>query len=369
MRVCLISVELFAWGKHGGFGRAARLIGRELAARGHEVFAVVPRRAGQQPVERLDGMTVLGFSPYQPWSAAALLTGCAADIYHSCEPSLSTYLAMRSLPDRAHVITVRDPRDFKDWRMEFARPSLNRWQVVHNYLYENSPWVRRAVARADAVCATARCLIPKVRRLYRLADDPVFLPTPVQIPAPAPKALRPTVCYLARLDRRKRPELFCELAERFPHARFIITGKSRDQAWEARLRSRYARLPNLEFAGFVDQFSGEAHHRILSESWVMVNTATREALPNAFLEAAAHGCAILSGVDPDGFASQFGYHAIREDFAEGLRWLLEGERWRRQGEQGYRYVRDTFELNRSMDQHLAVYERLLQRGSRSARAR
>jgi len=34
MRVCLISVEIFAWGKYGGFGRATRLIGRELAKRG-----------------------------------------------------------------------------------------------------------------------------------------------------------------------------------------------------------------------------------------------------------------------------------------------------------------------------------------------
>jgi len=44
MRVCLICVEIFAWGKYGGFGRATRLIGRELAKRGVEVFAVVPRK-------------------------------------------------------------------------------------------------------------------------------------------------------------------------------------------------------------------------------------------------------------------------------------------------------------------------------------
>jgi len=66
MRICLISVEIFAWGKYGGFGRATRLIGRELARRGHKVSAVVPRRQGQRRVEDLDGITVLGFSPWQP---------------------------------------------------------------------------------------------------------------------------------------------------------------------------------------------------------------------------------------------------------------------------------------------------------------
>ena len=34
MRICLIAVELFAWGKYGGFGRATRTIGRELVKRG-----------------------------------------------------------------------------------------------------------------------------------------------------------------------------------------------------------------------------------------------------------------------------------------------------------------------------------------------
>lgn len=63
MRICLISVEIFAWGKYGGFGRATRLIGRELVKRGVEVYAVVPRRNEQRPVEDLDGIRVLGFEP------------------------------------------------------------------------------------------------------------------------------------------------------------------------------------------------------------------------------------------------------------------------------------------------------------------
>ena len=33
MKVCLISTEIFAWGKYGGFGRATRMIGGELVKR------------------------------------------------------------------------------------------------------------------------------------------------------------------------------------------------------------------------------------------------------------------------------------------------------------------------------------------------
>jgi len=72
MKICLICVEIFAWGKYGGFGRATRMIGRELVKRGLDVYAVVPRRQGQKSVENLDGIMVLGFSPAFPWTAKRL---------------------------------------------------------------------------------------------------------------------------------------------------------------------------------------------------------------------------------------------------------------------------------------------------------
>ena len=40
MKICLIAMEIFAWGKYGGFGRATRMIGKELAKRGVTVTAV-----------------------------------------------------------------------------------------------------------------------------------------------------------------------------------------------------------------------------------------------------------------------------------------------------------------------------------------
>lgn len=359
MRICLIATEIFAWGKHGGFGRATRTIGRELVKRGHQVFAVVPRRGEQKRVEQLDGMTVLGFSPVNPLSAASCLREADAEIYHSCEPSFPTWLAKRVMPERKHMVTFRDPRDLHDWWMEFELPSLNRAQVVHNFLFEHNFLTNRCIRRMDGVYTIAKYLVPKVKAMYRLPFDPVFLPTPVAMPAVIEKASEPTVCYVARLDRRKRPRLFLDLARQFPEVRFIAMGKSRNAAWEAELLRDYGNLPNLEMVGFVDQFGGRTHSSILSSSWIMINTATREALPNAFLEAAAHKCAILSHVDPDDFASNFGYAASRDDFAEGLRYLLEDDRWRARGERGHDYVARVFEMDRAMDQHVAVYRQLL----------
>lgn len=358
MRICLISVEIFAWGKFGGFGRATRTIGRELARRGHEVFAVVPRREDQQRIEQLDGITVYGFSPWRPHEALQMFREIQPDVCHSCEPSHTSTLAMKALPDAKHMVTFRDPRDSHDWWLELTRPSLSYLQVVHNYFFENNPLVRRSISRMDAVFTIGKYLVPKVKRMYHLTDDPQFLPTPVEVPAANVKADKPTVCYVARLDRRKRPELFFEMAGKFPEVDFLVLGKSRNAGWERHLRETYGSLPNVQMLGFVDQFSDPRHAETMEKSWVLVNTATREALPNSFIEATSHGCAILSAVDPDGFASEFGYHAAKDDFEAGLRYLLTDDNWRRHGQRAHQYTLDTFETSRSLDLHEEIYASL-----------
>ena len=355
MRICLISVEVFAWGKYGGFGRATRTIARHLALCGLEVCVVVPRAKGQPSRSELDGVPVYAFDPLR-WSAAVeLFRSLDADIYHSQEPSLGSVLAMRACPDRAHAVTFRDTRETRDWLTELSLPTLSTAQVLASWLYEDNWLVHSAVRRANARFAAAHILIPKARRKYGLSVDPAFLPTPVEIPAQVRKASEPTVCFVSRWDRRKRPELFFDLAAQFPQVRFLAAGKSRDADWDRRLRQKYAGLSNLELIGFIDQFKSSRLHELLAQSWVLVNTAAREGLPNAYLEAAAHRCAILSAVDPDGFASQFGYHASRDDFAQGLAALLDGDRWRVCGEKGFAYVNQQFRDEHAIDQHLAIY--------------
>jgi glycosyltransferase involved in cell wall biosynthesis len=111
--------------------------------------------------------------------------------------------------------------------------------------------------------------------------------------------------------------------------------------------------------GFIDQFQGDKLSSILSKSWVMVNTAAREGLPNSFIEAAAHGCAILSAVDPDDFSSQFGFHVKDDNFVNGLNLLLENDRWRERGKRGHEYVSQVFASGKAIDQHLRIYKDLV----------
>ena len=361
MKICFIVNEFFAWGKYGGFGSSTRLLATELAKRGIDVTVITLRRAGQLAAEYVEGVKVLSFPALSLRAQSELYRSCGADIYNSTEPSFGTYLAMNAAPDRIHIVTCRDTRLFRDWLIEIRSYLLEgRLRTLLTYPYEDNPLVSRAVRRVHAVFCSNKSSIPIAQRKYSLAEPPAFLASPVKVPlAPVTKGKIPTVCFVGRWDKRKRPELFFELAKQFPQASFIAMGQANNPRRDAMLRRRYGSISNLEMLGFIDQFSSDRFQEILSTSWILVNTSLREGLPRSFLEGASYGCAILSSVDPDGFAARFGYHTKNDDFSRGLEFLLQDHRWMQRGRSAYEYVRNTFEADLATEQHVKTYESLL----------
>lgn len=362
--VCILTSQYFDWGIYGGFGSMSKKLAESLVLAGYTVTVIVPRRAGQLPVESIKGVAVRSFSPFNLAEACRLIKEVPADVLHSQDPTVLTYLAQKLLPDRVHVVTCRDPRDARDWWVEFryATP-MRRLLTPLNYLTESSVIVKQAVRRADRVFVPAHFLKEKVKRLYRLSQLPEFLPNLIDVPAIAPqKEGRPTMTFVARWDKRKRPWLFLELAKQFPEHRFIAVGKgsaSAEAGYDERLRAQFGSVSNLEMPGFIDRFrEPDRMEGILASTWVFVSTAAREGLPLTFLEAAAHGCAILSSEDPDGFATRFGRRVVGEDFGAALRGLL-SDSPRERGQAAYRYVKDTYECANALASHIGEYSRLL----------
>jgi glycosyltransferase involved in cell wall biosynthesis len=336
------------------------MIGAELVKRGYRVTVIIPKpRDVLEHSTVLDGIEVRSYPRLAFSRGMALFREADADIYHSHEPSLGGWLAMRAMPHRKHVVTNQDPRLLRDWWIEFRHPTYSSFQVLKTAAYYENPLTRRSVRAAHKVMVPAQYLKRIVARKYGLADEPVFMPTPIRIPTAVIKADMPTVCYLGRLDRRKRPERFLELVARFPDVHFICVGEAQDKRYDSFLRQEYGGQPNLEMTGFIDQFRDNRVSEILAGSWVLVNTSAREGLPNTYMEAAGHRCAILSAVDPDGFASNFGHHARDGDFESGLRTLFANDRWRLQGEAGFNYVNETYEVGKAIDRQVALYEEVL----------
>jgi glycosyltransferase involved in cell wall biosynthesis len=358
MKLCFLVSEYFRWGKYGGYGSSTRLLATALASRGFDVTVLTPCRGAQPPEEMVDGVRVIAYPAYDLRLLGRHCRTIAADVFHSHEPSLTAVVAQRAMPTAKHIITCRDTRLMGDWLIE-----MGAWIRDGNYLtllsfpYENNPWVTHTVRTADGVYCPNQFSRELAQRKYGLTAKPSFLPSPIRVPEVACcKSPTPTVCYLGRWDSRKRPELFLQLAQKFPHVHFIAIGKARTDKYDRELRLRYGSSPNVELPGFIDQFASQRLFELLSSSWVLVNTALREGLPRSFMEAAAGGCAILSRVDPDSFASRFGFHAERDNFAEGLRWLLTEDRWRALGQAARDYVAGTYGLDAAVAAHINVYQ-------------
>jgi glycosyltransferase involved in cell wall biosynthesis len=263
------------------------------------------------------------------------------------------------MPHRAHIATLRDPRAVRDWWTELTHPTIGKPQVLKTWAFYENSLARRAIRRMHGLYVPAYFLAAKAQRLYRLREPPGFLPTPVQMPAKVAKDAEPNCCFVGRWDRVKRPELFFDLAERMPQVRFIAIGKAHNLDYEAALRRRWAHVPNLDLVGYVDQFSSDELSTHLGRAWILINTSAKEALPNTFVEACAHRCAIVAPVDPDGFASRFGRHVTDGNYRRAVTELLAGGAWRARGRAGFDYVKERNDLERAAAMHIAEYRRHL----------
>jgi len=367
LRVCFVSPEYFGLGVHGGFGYVTKTLSEGLADRGFDVCVVTPRRNGQEAVETVNGVKVLSYKPYTGLPGPAgtlasrrsyvdLIREVDADVYHSQAVSLNTYVAQRAAPDKRHLITFQDPYDEREWaRIAEVEPRYRG--LMHDARVRLEKRVLSSACRhADALYTQAWFLAEKARRYFGFKELPGLLPNPVPIPeTPRGKNPRPTACFLARWDPQKRVELFFKLALEHPEVNFIAMGRSHDEARDRDLRDRYGGVPNLQLTGFVSE---EEKSRILGESWVLVNTSVREALPVSFLEALAHGTPIISGENPDGLTEDYGYLAEDGDYSAALDRLLADEERVERGYRGRRYVEEIHEARKAVDRHVNIYESL-----------
>ena len=365
MRVCYVSPEYFGLGVHGGFGYVTKTLSEGLAHRGFDVYVVTPRRNGQAPVETVNGVKVLSYEPGTglPWPAGALASRRGyidlvrevdADVYHSEAVSLNTYIAQRAAPEKRHLVTFQDPYDGREWaRIAEVEPRY-RGPLHAARVRLEKRLLSSACRRADVLYTQARFLAEKARDYYGFEELPGFLPNPVPIPAePGGKSPRPTVCFLARWDPQKRVELFLGLAQEHPEVQFIAMGRSHDEVRDQELREMYRGAPNLKLTGFVSEAEKS---RILGKSWALVNTSIREALPVSFLEALAHGTPIISGENPDGLTSDYGYVVEDDDYSAALNRLLTDDDRLGKGRRGRRHVMEVHEAGKVVDRHVEIYE-------------
>jgi glycosyltransferase involved in cell wall biosynthesis len=159
--------------------------------------------------------------------------------------------------------------------------------VAGQIRYARDRWLyRRGLAGAAAIVVQNDRQRADVRRHY--GREAVLIPSCYELPAERAGGARDRVLWVGRMHPGKRPELLLDLAERLPWRRFVMAGGAVDggQAYFEAIRARAAKLPNVEFTGFLPLAQVE---RWFDRARVVVNTSVYEGMPNVFLQAWARG--------------------------------------------------------------------------------
>ena len=336
----------------GGAEVQQSILARLFAAHGYRV-SMISIDYGQPDHAVIDGVTVLKtfrqdaglpvlrFAHPRLTSMWRALREARADIYY-CRAT-SMWVGVVAEFCRRHgaraVYAGASDRDFipgQGGQMRFAR---DRWLF------------RRGIAAVDAIVAQNERQRRQCRQTF--GREAVLIPSCYALPADAAPGQGDEILWVGTLHAGKRPALFLDLAERLPQRRFVMVGgpsiSGRD-AYDA-AQARAARLPNVEFAGFLPLPAAE---RRFDRARVLVNTSLFEGMPNTFLQAWARGVPTVATVDVGARV----HKAVPgvDELASEVEALFDDAAWRERS----RAVREHFERTHSCAQVLAEYRRLFE---------
>ena len=175
---------------------------------------------------------------------------------------------------------------------------------------------------------------------------------------------REIILWVGSFRALKRPEMFVELATRFPDEKFVMVGGRHRSEWGLfdEITERASKVTNLTLTGQVQFDEASAYFR---RAKLLVLTSTTEGFPNVMLEAWRVGTPTVSTFDPDGVVARYklGRHAEDLDgLAEGIRSLIADNNTRVEiGARAIEYVREHHDPKSVAQQVLCAVSRLVRR--------
>jgi len=278
----------------GGAEVQQAILARLLAARGHRV-SMVCLDFGQPDRAEVDGITV--HKAFRPEAGAPLirfihprissmwraLRAADADLYYYRSASMWVWLVAEFCRrhGRRAIYAGASDKDFVPGQGGQIRYARDR------YLFQ------RGLAGVDLIVAQNERQRATCRATY--GRDAVVIPSCYELPKEETSIIRDRVLWVGTLHANKRPEILLELAARLPQRRFVmIGGAGPERAFYERIKSEAAKVPNVEFKGFLPLAEVEPW---FDRAAVLVNTSLYEGMPNTFLQAWARGVPTVATVD------------------------------------------------------------------------
>jgi len=291
------------------------------------------------------GIPVLRFLHPRLTTMWRTLRAVDADLYYQRSSAMWTAVVAEFC--RRHgkrsIYAAASDRDFEIGQEQIAY-ARDRW------LY------RRGLARVDRIVAQNPSQLESCRRNH--GRDALLIPS-CYVPPPGTRrasAANDRVLWVGTIHSYKRPHWFLDIAERLPERRFVMIGgpsvggeRLKPGYFEA-VRERAARLPNVEFTGFLPLAEVE---RWFDAARLLVSTSVYEGMPNVFLQAWARGVPTVATVDVGAPVN-----TVFADAAQGaarIETLLgDAALWNQASSDSLAY----FERNHSSSEVLARYARL-----------
>jgi len=108
-------------------------------------------------------------------------------------------------------------------------------------------------------------------------------------------SVRKNILWISNFRKLKHPEVFLELARRFPDEHFIMAGAPFDRELYRQTEEQASKLDNIELLG---QVSFDHANKLFEEAKLFVCTSDTEGFPNTFLQSFSNGIPVLTTFDP-----------------------------------------------------------------------
>ncbi len=168
--------------------------------------------------------------------------------------------------------------------------------------------------------------------------------------------------WVGSFRRRKRPDIYLQLARRIPQAVFtIIGGKGDDEAYYEEILMESRRIQNVRHIEFVPPFEISNYYR---RAYALINTSYLEGFPNTYLHAWVFGVPTLTiEIDPEGVIARNKIGEVTGTFdslVEAVTRLIEDPASRMgMSERARRYVEKYHNIDDRGEDYIRLFERLL----------
>jgi glycosyltransferase involved in cell wall biosynthesis len=343
----------------GGAEVQQAILARAFQRAGYRV-SMICLDYGQPDAATVDGITV--YKTYRPDAGVPVLrfvhpriTGVwramrevNADIYYQRSAAMLT--AVVSEFCRRHgkrsIYAGASDMDFMRGKQQI-RFRRDRWLFEHG------------LAGVDRIVVQNRKQQDACRAHYGL--DSVLIPSCYEVPPSSKVRGGELVLWVGTVHDYKRPEIFLDIAARLPHRRFVMIGGSATpgerlkSGYYERVREAAAKLPNVEFKGFLPLAEVEPW---FDRGRVLVNTSVYEGMPNTFMQSWARGIPTVATVDVGARLNESSFYRVFEKPEEGAqeieRLFADDLHWARASAR----CREYFDRSHSSTEVLARYARV-----------